>query len=703
MSEPAAPREENPEPGGELVPFPGVPAAPGADTSYEITLDEEEAPPAGPVHSGEGIALPARPGERRPVIPSHLRTLAGVRGTAARHGGLLVHRGAYHGVRSPGYLLTACGWALVGLAVVLGRAIRWWWLAEQTRLRSLAVISGDAKEWRALHQDAQETRRARGLVLAAAAAAVILGGVLMWEYAPWWGWGLLAAVLLPLLARAGRPAGKPIIRAAVTTPRFRVLNSDVVLRAYYAAQLGHPDKPGQQITFGAPMCRDGDGSRVLVDLPFGKGLDDAVKARAAIASGLDVSLSQVYIHRDPTSHRRHTLWVADRDPLAVPVGRTPLLACKATDIWKPAPLGLDERGQLVTVPLMWHSVLVSALPRAGKTFSARLLGLYAALDPFVKMSVFDFKGSPDWRKFALVADRYAFGLTPTRDGLPLEIFGDTLTEIKADVQDRYERLSQMDPAVCPEGKLTREIARDPKYQMPVRLVVLEEFQEAYELGRDSLDVAKLLTYLVKVAPGAGVILLGSTQRPSGVGGGGELGQQFTSFRDNFAVRFGLRTSSWQVSELCLGAGAYSEGLDTSTLLPGYRGVGILRGASDASPTVRCHLADGRDAERILTAARRLRLGAGTLSGMAAGLEADADDRDVLADVLQVFGNDTGLQWQLLAARLDAQIPDRWADTTGEAISAECRARAVPSVDVKQFGRVLKGCRRADVERAAGKP
>ena len=62
-----------------------------------------------------------------------------------------------------------------------------------------------------------------------------------------------------------------------------------------------------------------------------------------------------------------------------------------------------------------------------------------------------------------------------------------------------------------------------------------------------------------------------------VGVGGELGQQFTSFRDNFAVRFGLRTSSWQVSELCLGAGAYSEGLDTSTLLPQYKGVGILRG------------------------------------------------------------------------------------------------------------------------------
>lgn len=691
------PQDQAQAPGGELVPFTGA-----TDTHYEVALDDQ-APAAEVVHPPGGFGLPAEPGQLRPVVPEHLRTMQGISRSARRTTGRLAHRGAYHGLRSPGYLLKALGWSVVGLVVTLRRMLAWWWVAEQTRLRSLAVISGDSREWRSLHKDAQNSRRDRGLVLLAAAFAVALALALMQQFAPWFGWAVLAAVLLPLLARAGRPADKRIIRPASTTPRFRVINADVVLRAYYAAGLGHPDKPGQQITFGAPMSRDGDGSRVLVDLPFGKGLEDAVKARPAIASGLDVTLSQTFIHRDPTSHRRHVLWVADRDPLAVPVGQTPLLACKATDVWRPAPMGLDERGQLVTVPLMWHSVLVSALPRAGKTFSARLLALYAALDPYVKLSVFDFKGSPDWRKFALVADRCAFGLTPTRDGLPLQIFGEVLTEIKADVQDRYERLSGMDPAICPEGKLTREIARDPRYKMPVRLLILEEFQEAYEVGKDSLEAAKLLTYLIKVAPGAGVILVGSTQRPSGVGGGGELGQQFTSFRDNFAVRFGLRTSSWQVSELCLGAGAYSEGLDTSTLLPQYKGVGILRGASDASPTVRTYLADGQDAERILTAARALRQRAGTLSGMAAGLEPDRDERDVLADVLEVFGGDAGLQWQVLAERLNTRIPDRWTDTTGEAVSAECRGRGVPSVDVKMFGRALKGCRRADVARAAGKP
>ena len=272
-------------------------------------------------------------------------------------------------------------------------------------------------------------------------------------------------------------------------------------------------------------------------------------------------------------------------------------------------------------------------------------------------------------------------------------------EIKADVQARYERLSELPPEICPEGKLTRAIARNPKYRLPVRLLVMDEFQEIYETGKDAMEAARLLTYLVKVAPGAGVILLGSTQRPSGIGGGGELGQQVTSFRDNFAVRFGLRTSSWQVSELCLGAGAYSEGLDTSLLLPEYKGVGILRGATDASPTVRTHLADGRDAEKILLAARALREKAGTLTGMAAGQDVTLPDRDVLGDVLAVFGGDTGLHWAVLAERLNARLPDRWADTTADAISAQCRDLGVPSAQVKMFGQNRQGCRRGDVEAA----
>jgi S-DNA-T family DNA segregation ATPase FtsK/SpoIIIE len=686
------------DPGAELVPSePGR----GLDTHLEVTLDEapEPAPPV-PVDPAAPFPVLAADGERKQVIPAPLRSAAAARLELQRFAGRRWYEVRWHGLRSPVYLARALAWALAGLLKVIARQLAWWWVAEQLILSREALSLKDVAAWLRLHSHVREVRRTRGCLLAAEVLGVASAGVLMWRLAPWWAWPFLGAFLLVIFARVGKPAGRTVISPAVVTPRFRVLRADIVLRAYYAAGLGHAEKPGLQVTFGSAMSRDGEGTAVLVDLPHGKGLKDAVDAKDKIASGLDVTESQVFLRRDPTSYRRHTLWVADRDPLAVPVGRTPLLACRQTDIWKPAPLGLDERGQPVSIPVMWNSLLVGALPRQGKTFAARLLALYLALDPYVKLGVFDGKGSPDWRKFALVADSCAFGLTPTKDGLPPEILLAALEELKADVQDRYHRLSELEarhPDLCPEGKLTRKLARDPRFGMPARVLVIDEVQEYFDLGEISKDIAALLVFMAKVAPGAGVSVIASTQKPSGIGTG-QVAQQFTSFRDQMAIRFSLRTSSWQVSEMVLGQGAYSEGLDSSTLLPQYKGVGILRGATDASPTVRTYLADGQDAEKILTAARNLRERAGTLTGMAAG-DAPAEARDVLADVLAVFGGDPGLHWAELAGRLAARFPDRWKDATADAVSAQCRGLGVPSVGVKVAGRNLQGCRRADAEAA----
>ena len=297
MAEPTAPREDDEPRGqdqehrGELVPFPAYPP-------YPPRIRATRSRSTRPGRAAELVHQPATGSRSRRGPASGARssrsTCAPWPGYAAPRPGtaaLLAHRGAYHG--DPVTRLPAQGVRVGGVRAAGHRSSglrRWWWLAEQTRLRSLAVIAGDSREWRNLHKDAKNTRRDRGLVLLAAAFGPRRGrSRRWWTFAPWWGWAILAAVALPLLARAGRPADKKIIRAATTTPRFRVINADVVLRAYYAAGLGNPDKPGQQVTFGAPMSRDGDGSRVLVDLPYGKGLDDAVKAREAIASGLDVT------------------------------------------------------------------------------------------------------------------------------------------------------------------------------------------------------------------------------------------------------------------------------------------------------------------------------------------------------------------------------------------------------------------------------
>ncbi len=708
------PESEDPgrEPGGEVVPFPRQPDGPAtpdtpdstSDTSFEIQLDDEPAGKPEPVDAGEGIVLPDPDGESYPVIPEHLRSLPGIGEALGRHGRRFGHRASFHSIRAPRYLLLAVVYGVAGIFRLAGRQLSWWWLSEQDFLRSHAVANADSREWMRLHREAKDTRRVRGIMLAGEAFALLLALLVLMRFAPWWGWLAVIAIVVPALARAGRPEDRPIIAPATTVPRFRVLNADVVLRAYYAAGLGHPDKPGQQIEFESAMTRDGEGSRVKVILPYGTGFDAAVKAKDDLASGLDVAPSQVYLTRDKTSHRRHTLWVADRDPLAIPAGRTPLLDLKRRSIWQPAPFGLDERGRKVTLLLLWISILIGAQPRKGKTFSGRLLALYAALDPFVRMSIVDGKNSPDCNAFRKIAYHFIHGIVPSRDGDPVAQFIAALTEIKKHIQDTNDFLASLPVAECPEGKLTAELCAKYPGRLFVWMLVMEEFQNYFELPDQKLNavIADLLSFIMAVGPSSGVIIVSLSQKPSGIGAG-DVQRLFNRYRDNHVVRFALKCGNRVVSDAILSGDAYAEGFDASSLPVGeeFLGVGYLYGAADHTPTVRTYLADAEDTEKIVAAARVLRERAGTLTGFAAGEDTGTAARDVLADVLAAFGTDPALHWPVLADRLAAQFPDRWADATADAVSAQCRDLGVPSVPVKSGGQALRGCRRADIRRAAG--
>ena len=124
----------------------------------------------------------------------------------------------------------------------------------------------------------------------------------------------------------------------------------------------------------------------------------------------------------------------------------------------------------------------------------------------------------------------------------------------------------------------------------------------------------------------------------------------------------------------LGTESYQDGYDASKLPLGkrYKGVGILYALFDESPTVRTYLADGDDATVIVDAGWAFRERAGLLTGDAAFEDFGVAPRDVLADVLSVFGDDDRLQWAELAERLAGRYPQRWDGVTGDVISAELR-------------------------------
>ncbi|MFD8279325.1 cell division protein FtsK [Streptomyces solisilvae] len=551
---------------------------------------------------------------------------------------------------------------------------RWVFDAEGKSLRHAAVASEDAAEYLKLSRQRNDRVRLRGIVATIGGFIGLAAALTLYVMAPSWLLLLSVAALTTTLGVAGAPADRPLIDLAKVTFRKRRLSSDIITRAFEAARLTMKD---QGIAFPRPIGRDGDGWRVVVDLPYGKTFADAVNAHERLASGIDIAPTQLFLDKDETSARRVSMWIADRDPLAVPSGKSPLLGATRVDFWKPFPWGVDERGNPVMATMLWLSLLVGAVPRQGKTFSARTIALAAALDPYVRLYVFDGKASPDWRKFALVAHRIGFGIVPKNGFDPVVHLLTSLRKLKGDVEDRYHRLSELPLHICLEGKLTPEISRDPKLNMPLTLFVVDEVQEYLQHPEHGKEILSLLVYLARVAPAVGVSVMTSTQKPDDKACPSEL-------RDQHQARFALRVGAYQVSDTILGAGSYSEGLDASKLLKSHKGVGLLKGMSDDSGIVRTYLADGRDAERILTRAAALREAEGTLSGDAAG-EAPAPETSatILDDVAAVLGKGEAKVWS-------ETIVDRLADLGPEVYSAWAELEPKPKAEalsnaLKPFG------------------
>ena len=123
----------------------------------------------------------------------------------------------------------------------------WWWVTENTLLRSMLVVAGNATEWKSQHNHVRKTRSWRGSVLGGELAAVVTALALIAVLCPWWAWLIAAAVAVPPLAHYGRPGHLPIIQSAVTTPLVRKISTDAIVRAYEAAGLcsTDPKKPGR--------------------------------------------------------------------------------------------------------------------------------------------------------------------------------------------------------------------------------------------------------------------------------------------------------------------------------------------------------------------------------------------------------------------------------------------------------------------------
>ncbi|MEU7528537.1 cell division protein FtsK [Saccharothrix sp. NPDC042600] len=586
-------------------------------------------------------------------------------------------------------------------------AFRWWRKWVTVRDYREAAVSSDklADKFIEIRELTIFRWKVTGAVVGGFACALLVAW-LLYGSITWWVVGGLAVLMLAVLGR--RRDGSPGRKAVLSGPRSLTWTMDpqVLVDAFRDAKLIGKD---ETLRLVERATRQGDGWAITVDLPATRKAADVVKNRDALASALAVDEVQLIVERvrgNGGHAGRVAMWVADSDPYATPPHRTPLLAAERWDAWRPVPFGRDARNRRIHVPLVWTSLLIGAIPRQGKTFTARLATAGLILDPHTRLYVADFKAGKDWDAAALVAHRFLSGDEP--DDV-LTLIG-WLVELIAEVQDRYRRMRELDDRVCPESKVTPAMSRDPALRMPITPIIIDEVQVPLE-DRTSLEVqgkkltageyvGELLTWLAKKGPAAGVVLVLATQRP-------DSKTIPSGLRAVLGSRFALRVMDWRDSNIVLGEQMNTRGHDASRLLPSHKGVGILRpdgdtdaGADVLAITVRTDYMPNDDWRTICERGRALREVEGTLTGQAAGHDAPAElDHAVVA---RTIGAGTGTASGEPRTEVQRDLPEPLASVIDYLRANDSDREFVPNSELIEalgadpvwFGRQMSelGCR-----------
>ncbi|MGH3825551.1 MAG: cell division protein FtsK [Pseudonocardiaceae bacterium] len=593
--------------------------------------------PADPVLDGELIDderpsgqheryRPASWWQRSPRVPAALKSRASA-AQAAKDTAISV-------VRSPWRFVAATGRG----TVLAARAWRRWVSVRDYR-EAAEQSEKLADKYVKIRELTLLRWRVTGALTGTGAASVAVGDMVYGTRVLW----ITAVISAAVLAVTGRRKdGSPGRRAVLAGPRSLTWTMDpqVLVDAFRDAKLIGKD---ETLRLVERASRVGAGWAITVDLPATRKATDVVKNREALASALAVDEVQLLVERvrgNGGHAGRVAMWVADADPYATPPLRTPLLDVACWDAWRPVPFGRDARDRRISLPLVWTSLLVGAIPRQGKTFATRLAAAGLVLDPHTRLYVADFKAGKDWDAAAQVAHRFMSGDEPAHV-LTLAAW---LVELVTEVQGRYRRMRELDNQTCPESKITPAMSRDPALDMPITGIFIDEVQVPLE-ERTPIEVqnktilagqyiGELLTWLAKKGPAAGIVLVLATQRP-------DSKTIPSALRAVLGSRFALRVMDWRDSNIILGEQMNTRGWDSSRLLPSHKGVGILRpdgetatGADALAMMVRTDYMPNKDWTTLCERGRDLRAAAGTLTGHAIGTgSAPALDPATVAHVI----------------------------------------------------------------------
>jgi S-DNA-T family DNA segregation ATPase FtsK/SpoIIIE len=602
-----------------------------------------------------------RDAERRPIIPTWLRSRGEFAGNLAYATGLAGHSLGYHAIRLPKYAAKLAWRAPVGFGRVCRGYNRWLWDLEGEPVRQSIVRAAIDRPDEAKMYDRLTTKRDRRVrwraILTLILFAVLLVGVGALLLAPDWAQWSALAVLVGVLGVVGTPADKRLLDTAVVTHPVMPLTSDEVVRALAAINVPGINQALRRgdtgkSWFPAPISREnGTGWRADVELPRGVTASSVVDKREELAAALARPLGCVWPEANAEVHPgRLVLFVADKDMSRSKQAAWPLLKAGQVNLFQPFAYGTDPRGRLVTLTLMFASMIVGSIPRMGKTFALRLALLGACLDPRSWIYAFDLKGTGDLGPLEPVAHRYRAG----DEDEDIEYGLTAMREVRTELRRRTKVIRELPRDVCPENKVTDDLANVRKFGLHPIVIGVDECQVWFEHPKYGGEFEEICTDLIKRGPAAGITLILATQRP-------DAKSLPTGISANAVLRFCLKVMGHTENDMVLGTSMHKNGIKATMFSRRDRGIGYLAGEGDDPTIARTYFINGPTAELVVQRARVLREKAGNITGHATGqaLDTTAVRRDTLLDDLAaVMPADEPKLWStILVDRLVTLRPD----------------------------------------------
>ena len=322
------------------------------------------------------------------------------------------------------------------------------------------------------------------------------------------------------------------------------------------------------------------GEQLRVRMPAGIHTGDVGEGCETLAATLGAREVRVVKDRGNAAYADVTIVrenpFADGPPLL-----WPLLDAPAVSLWKPIPVGIAEDGTEATISLPERNLLLGGEPGGGKSVALQQIVAAAALDPAVRLTLFDANRVQlsVWRG---CAERFI--------GPDVHEAISALEELRDGMNERYEWLEAQHRRVIRPG--------DP---FSFQVIGMDELALFCARGdkKACAQFSTLTEDLVARGRAAGYIVVAATQRPS-------HDIVPTSLRDLFAFRWAMRCTTPQASDTILGQGWASQGFSATNIDAGDKGVGFLLHEGGLPIRLRSYYLADEHLETIAARAQSLR-------------------------------------------------------------------------------------------------